>query len=71
MNINLLNYVTVLLVVLQLTDLIDISWWLVFAPSLFWLALYVIAIILVLQTLIKYSMTMEEFNKMMNEKKTR
>ena len=69
MNINLLNYVTVLLVVLQLVDLIDISWWLVFAPTLFWLVLYALAIMFALKIMVKNSMTLEEFNSLIENKK--
>jgi len=49
--------------------LINISWWLVFAPTIFWLVLYALAIMFVLKMMVKNSMTLEEFNSLIENKK--
>lgn len=44
-GMTLMSVVQIVLIILKIFDLIKISWWLVFAPTLFGLALLIIVII--------------------------
>ncbi|GGB56751.1 hypothetical protein GCM10011409_37890 [Lentibacillus populi] len=39
MQLKHFNYITVLLIILQVTEVIDISWWFVFTPTLIFFVL--------------------------------
>lgn len=67
MDLRILNYVTVLLFVLNLTGLTQLSWWLVFAPSIVYLVVFLIVVTIVLKVMLKENMTMEEFNELMKK----
>lgn len=69
MNLNNLHLITVLLVLLKVFNVINISWWIVFLPSAIWLAVFILVLIITLTILIANNMTMEEFNKLMEENK--
>lgn len=69
MNLNDLHLITVLLVLLKVFNVINISWWIVFLPSAIWLAVFILVLIITLTILIANNMTMEEFNKLMEENK--
>lgn len=69
MDLRILNYVTVLLFVLNLTGLTQLSWWLVFLPSAIWLAIFILVLIITLTIMIANNMTIAEFNKLMEDNK--
>lgn len=69
MNINNLNWITVLLLVLNLTGLTDLNYWVVFAPSIVYLVVFLIVITIALLVMLKNNMTMEEFNELMKKDK--
>lgn len=71
MNLNNLNWVTVFLVALKLFGFINISWWLVLLPTFIWIILLMIVIVITLVLMIANNMTMEEFNKLMENKKNK
>lgn len=69
MNLNNLNLITVLLLLLQLFNAISVSWWIVFAPSIVYLGVLLLVITMGLTIMVANGMSMEEFNKMIGEKK--
>lgn len=69
MNLNNLNLITVLLLLLQWTNVTNISWWIVFAPSIVWLAIFILVLIITLTIMIANGMTIAEFNRLMEENK--
>lgn len=69
MNINNLNWVTVLLLVLNSTGITELSYWIVFAPSIVWLAIFILVLTIALTIMVVNGMTMKEFNELMEENK--
>lgn len=69
MNLNNLNWVTVLLLVLNLTEITQLSYWIVFAPTILWAVLLAAVIILTIGYMIKHEMSIKEFNNLMEENK--
>lgn len=69
MNINNLNWITVLLLVLNWTSITDLSYWIVFMPSIVWLGIFLLVLIITLTIMIANNMTIAEFNKLMEENK--
>lgn len=67
MDLRILNYVTVLLLVLNLTGLTELSWWLVFSPSIVYLVVFLLVVTIALKVMLKENMTMEEFNELMKK----
>ncbi|MEY8560101.1 hypothetical protein AALF85_05330 [Jeotgalicoccus halotolerans] len=69
MNLNNLNWVTVLLLVLNLTEITQLSYWIVFAPTILWAVLLAAVIIFTIGYMIKHEMSIKEFNNLMEENK--
>ena len=69
MSLNDINWITVLLLVLNLTGLTELSYWIVFAPSIVYLVVFLIVVTIALTIMVVNGMTMKEFNKLMEENK--
>lgn len=69
MNLNDLNWITVLLLVLNLTGLTDLSYWIVFMPSIVWLGIFLLVLAIALTIMVANGMSIAEFNKLMEKDK--
>lgn len=69
MNINNLNWITVLLLVLNLTGLTELSYWIVFMPSIVWLGIFLLVLAIGLTIMVANGMSIAEFNKLMEKDK--
>lgn len=69
MNINNLNWITVLLLVLNLTGLTELSYWIVFMPSIVWLGIFLLVLAMALIIMVANGISIAEFNKLMEKDK--
>ena len=69
MDLRLLNYVTVLLLVLNLTGLTELSYWIVFSPSIIYLGVFLLVLAMALTIMVANGMSIAEFNKLMEKDK--
>ncbi|HBV22257.1 MAG TPA: hypothetical protein DEB42_00500 [Jeotgalicoccus sp.] len=69
MNINNLNWITVLLLVLNWTGVTDLSYWWVFMPSIVWLGIFLLVLGMALTIIVANGISIAEFNKLMEDKK--
>lgn len=64
MNFNNLNWITVLLLALNLTGIIQLSYWIVFMPTVIWAGLLLAVITMGLIVIVSNGLSMAEFNKL-------
>lgn len=69
MNINNLNWITVLLLVLNWTGVTDLSYWWVFMPSIVWLGIFLLVLAMALTIMVANGISIAEFNKLMEKDK--
>ena len=69
MNINNLNWITVLLLALNWTGVTDLSYWIVFMPSIVWLGIFLLVLAMALTIIVANGMSIAEFNELMNSRK--
>lgn len=69
MNINNLNWITVLLLVLNWTGVTDLSYWIVFMPSIVWLGIFLLVLAMALTIIVANGISIAEFNKLMEKDK--
>jgi len=69
MDLRILNYVTVLLLVLNLTGVTELSYWIVFMPSIVWLGIFLLVLAIALTIIVANGISIAEFNKLMNSRK--
>lgn len=69
MDLRILNYVTVLLLVLNLTGLTELSYWIVFMPSIVWLGIFLLVLAMALTVIVANGISIAEFNELMKKDK--
>lgn len=69
MDLRILHYVTVLLLVLNLTGLTELSYWIVFMPSIVWLGIFLLVLGMALTIMVANGMSIAEFNKLIEKDK--
>ena len=69
MDLRILNYVTVLLLVLNLTGLTELSYWIVFSPSIVYLVVFLLVLAMALTIIVANGISIAEFNELMNSRK--
>lgn len=69
MNINNLNWITVLLLVLNLTGLTELSYWIVFSPSIIYLGIFLLVLAMALTIMVANGISISEFNKLIEKDK--
>lgn len=69
MNINNLNWITVLLLVLNWTSITNLSYWWVFMPSIVWLGIFLLVLGMALTIMVANGMSTAEFNKLIEKDK--
>lgn len=69
MNINNLNWITVLLLVLNWTGVTDLNYWWVFMPSIVWLGIFLLVLAIALTIIVVNGMSIAEFNKLIEKDK--